>query len=959
MEHVFYQNLKKIPSELQNKVDNHWQELFKLIKEKNLPINKNIIAFLPKVLATSEYFALNSIQYFDHFCTLVSQGEFNKDFKKNDFIKRYSQYIYQAKDEKELMAALRYYRHLEMMRIIWRDLTQTADLAQTIKELSILAECILVQTLNILSAWHSERYGQPLDSKQKPQELMIIAVGKLGGKALNLSSDLDLIFAYPEMTIIKNKNQELTTDTFFTKLAQQLIKVIDETTDQGFVFRIDMRLRPYGDSGGQLVMSLNAMETYYQQQGREWERYALLKARLLNKNINHADHLITIINRFVFRRYIDYSVIDSLRNLKKLIQREVKIKQLQNNIKRGAGGIREIEFVAQVFQLIRGGQDKNLQKTYLLHILPYLKNAQYLNAIVVDELIEAYIFLRNCEHRLQAYHDQQTQDLPKDNIAKIRLAYAMGFPDWSSFHEQLKHHMNKSEIHFNNMITSKEDNQRQDKNTDILASIWLGQIKPPLAYECLEKLNFKDGKVAWELLQSLHENPKTRKLMGRGQQRLREIMPLLLKHIINTKKPEITLRRVITLIESIMHRSSYFVLLLENPNSLKHVVNLCQKSRLLAEKIAAFPILLDELLDARFNNCEMELSILKRELENSLLKIQIDDEEVYLNTLHRFKKSKAMKVANHQLFHQLSSREVGHYLSNIASVILTSILDRTWYKLVNKYGSPITPNDNPNFAIIAYGKLGSFELNYSSDLDLIFLYEEDQKLDITQSVNPISTHEFYTRLSQRIIHFLNLRSSGGSLYDVDTRLRPSGQSGLLISTIDAFHEYQTQKAWTWEHQALTRARVITGPEHIRKKFIEIKKEALLQEQDQDTIKNRIIEMREQMLKIHASKIKDKINIKQCKGGLIDIEFIVQYLYLIHVKNHHDLLSLTNNQLLLQRFKELNILTHDTADALININDLYLQRSQQLALQLKKNLVSKDYFIDERERVTAIWQSIFF
>ncbi|MEO6118054.1 MAG: bifunctional [glutamate--ammonia ligase]-adenylyl-L-tyrosine phosphorylase/[glutamate--ammonia-ligase] adenylyltransferase, partial [Methylotenera sp.] len=556
---------------------------------------------------------------------------------------------------------------------------------------------------------------------------------------------------------------------------------IDEMTEDGFVFRVDMRLRPFGSEGA-LVSSLDALEDYYQNNGREWERYAWIKGRVITQNGHTLEKLL---KPFVFRKYLDFGAFASMRDLKIQIQRDVNSKGMHDNIKLGRGGIREVEFIAQVFQLIRGGQDNSLQIKPTLAVLALLKSKGLLPEKTVDELSEAYVFLRNLEHRLMYVEDAQTQELPKTDTAKARIAKAMNFSDWSQFLAQLNEYRQQVQQHFD--ATFSDANPDQDV-FDVEKSIWNGALDEQETVLALQKMGFQEAQETQRRLNALHQTSRYLQLPELSRQRFDALMPHVLSLAATMQNPETTLIRVTDLLESICRRASYLALLAEHPQAMHLLVKLCSSSPWLANYLTQHPILLDELLDTRSLYAAPDFSIMRAELVKRLAEVEGDIER-QMDVMRHFKHASVFRLVAQDIAGQLPLEKLSDYLSALAELVLSVSLENIWSYIKGKH------LDVPKFAVIGYGKLGGKELGYASDLDIIFLYDDDAP----------EAGEVYARFAQRINNWFNSLTSAGLLYETDLQLRPDGNSGLLVSAVSAFKDYQLNKAWIWEHHAITRA----------------------------------------------------------------------------------------------------------------------------------------------------------
>ncbi|WP_047538340.1 bifunctional [glutamate--ammonia ligase]-adenylyl-L-tyrosine phosphorylase/[glutamate--ammonia-ligase] adenylyltransferase [Methylotenera versatilis] len=859
-------------------------------------------------------------------------------------------------DEVALKKALRQLRQRVMLRIIYRDLNQLGDLNEVMQTTSDLAEITIQTAVNFHYTLLAASYGKPCNSEGQPQELIVVGMGKLGGCELNVSSDVDLIFSYEavgETQNDTNPSNVISNQDFFNKLGKKVISALDDVTEDGFVFRMDMRLRPFG-SEGVLVPNCDALEEYYQNNGREWERYAWIKGRV----VDGPKALITkLLKPFVFRRYLDYNALTSLRDLKMQIQRDVLQKGLQDNIKLGRGGIREIEFIAQVFQLIRGGTDASLQIKPTLPVLKLLQNKGLLPEKTVNELTAAYVFLRNLEHRLMYVDDQQTQDLPKSDAARARIANAMQFASWDSFLAQLNVYRQNVQQHFdatfNNEASSgstQSGQSGQQYETEI--AVWQQTLDSNVALQTLLDAGYGDANEALQRLKMLRASSRYQQLPDSSRQRFDRLMPLVIAIAAQEENSDIALLRTISLLENICRRASYLALLAEYPQALNLVIKLCAASPWLAQYLSTHPVLLDELLDSRTLYTEPDFASLTAELIEKMQYLQ-GDTEAQMDAMRHFKHATILRFAAQDVAGALPLEILSDYLSNLADVIVQVSLQTIWDGLKFKH------IDSPKFAVIGYGKLGSKELGYMSDLDIIFIYDNtvESASDRTLQTSENSS-EIYARFAQRINNWFNSLTNAGLLYETDLQLRPDGNSGLLVSSIAAFKEYQLTKAWVWEHQALTRARFIAGDANICKEFEQVRVEVLSQQRDVDALKKSVIEMREKMRASHKPQM-DFFDIKHDAGGIIDVEFLVQFLVLSHAKKHPQLTGNIGNIALLKLLAELSIIETEAAEKVAIAYREY--RKMQHALKLQgvthsrvETALIKDYSV----AVIALWKQVF-
>ena len=939
-----------------------WQD-FKQAAETigiSTSFSAEILKSLKRVFVFSEFVATNCNRDPAMLADLIDSGDLIRSYFQNEYHQKFQTLLSSVKDEQNLSDLLRQCRRREFVRIAWRDLSGWADLAETVSDLSSFADACIDQTLNILHRWQCSHYGVPTAPDGSKQDLIIIGLGKLGAKELNFSSDIDLIFAYPKTGKTTGAEKSLGNEDFFSRLCRQLIKVIGQPTAQGFVFRVDLRLRPLGENGP-ICLDFDAMEQYYQQQGREWERYAWIKARTVAGNMNAGALLLKRLHPFIYRRYLDYSAFESLREMKQMIALEVKRKGMENNIKLGPGGIREIEFFGQIFQLIRGGVSPGLQNTDILNVLKALADEHHVPLNVCNELTDAYVFLRNIENRLQAFSDQQTHQLPPAENGKLRLAASMGMADVRSFDAILENHRKIVHGHFQMLLESSDTTNQQEGTQDPLEGIWQNLLGGQQAKDVLMAAGYGQTDEVLQLMDYLKNDPETKALSPRGRQRLDKLLPRILKEIGTCGNPLITLRRVIDLIKTIERRTSYLALLLENPTALTHLVKLSDASPWIASFLARHPVLLDELLDPRTLYLPPNKSELKSALHQRMAQVPIEDLEYQIEQLCIFKQINVLRVAAADVAGTLPLMRVSDYLTEIAETILAEVVELAYNHLVSKHGTPNcrlgTRICERGFVVIAYGKLGGLELGYGSDLDLVFLHAGTAK-QTSGDKRTIDSAQFFNRLGQRVIHILTSHTRAGRAYEIDTRLRPSGSSGILVSHIEAFTDYQLKEAWTWEHQALIKARPICGDEVLIQRFADIREQILALPRKPATLRADVVSMREKMRKELLKPKPGDFDLKQDFGAMVDIEFLVQYLVLLHSNEYTPLVNWTDNVRLIQTLIETEAMDEFTAHVLKHAYLIYRAAAHQLSLQEKPAKVSHKKFYRLQQRVEEIWHSIF-
>ena len=940
--------LNCLPDELRNSLEcslRQWDERnLSHVGDRQYP--DRVVESIVKVWLASPFVADSCIRYPDMLFDLIDSGDLFEPYPPSGCEDRK---LSEVDSEADLMLALRRYRRREMVRIAWRDLAGWGALQETLSELTALAEFCLREALDFLYARACEKYGIPTLADGRPQQIVVLGMGKLGAFELNYSSDIDLIFAFAGDGVLEDRKQT-TYGEFFTKICRSLIKVLDEVTIDGFVFRVDVRLRPFGDSGP-IIMSFDGMENYYLTQAREWERYAMIKARQVAGDPNTGPQLMAMLNAFVYRRYLDYGTFEELRSLKYKITQELQRKDRLDNIKLGPGGIREIEFIGQAFQLVRGGQEKALQTRGILDVLQQLRRLSLLTQDDAEQLITSYQFLRRAENHIQQYQDRQTHDIPANPEARLILAYSMGYSDWESFKTELDRV--RQEVHgvFDLVFSlSKQDK----KNLDIEA-IWAGCADDSELIEQLEKLGFVRGGEALARLKELKNSAAIRRLTAKGAGVLDRLMPLLIDSIRQVENADETLKRILHLLEAVAGRNVYLALLAENPDALSQLIKLSAASPWICDYLALYPVLFDELLDSRTLYEPLNRQALGDELKKMLAGIDSQDVEQQMMVLRKFKHINALRVAAADIMGIIPVMVVSDYLTYIAEAILEQVVDLSWQFLVEKHGIPAETNGRVSgFGVLGFGKLGGIELGYGSDLDMVFLYDCQDTHAMTDGKKSISCSHFYGRLGQKVMHMLNTRMLSGILYEADMRLRPSGNAGLLVTHAQIYEDYLRENAWTWEHQALVRGRFIAGDPTIKTEFEDIRKRILCLHRERETLKKEVREMREKMRESLAPKESGIFDLKQSKGGIADIEFIVQFAILDQAAKNESLVTYTDNVRLLDGLAQQGFMPETVAAQLKEAYCAYRDYGHKQALQDNQAVVSTGEFSEMRNRVERIW-----
>ncbi|MGH8280205.1 MAG: bifunctional [glutamate--ammonia ligase]-adenylyl-L-tyrosine phosphorylase/[glutamate--ammonia-ligase] adenylyltransferase [Gammaproteobacteria bacterium] len=862
-------------------------------------------------------------------------------------------------DEDALMRTLREQRAREMLRIAWRDLAGWASLAQTLQDLSGLADACVQGALVNLARWHAERHGVARNAQGDAQALVVLGLGKLGARELNFSSDIDLVLAYPENGTSDGAHA-LDNEEYFLRLGQKLTRALSEVTADGFVFRVDLRLRPFGESGP-LALSFAALETYYQNHGREWERYALIKARPVAGDVAAGERLLQTLRPFVYRRYLDFNAFDALREMKQLIMQDVARRRLEDNIKLGRGGIREIEFVGQVFQLIRGGREPALREPVLLPVLHYLGQSGYLGTVEAQTLAGAYEFLRRVENRLQQYRDAQTHALPRSDEDRARLAWGMDFPDWPSLHAALEEQRRNVQRIFEQVFVAPRPVRERHSGESPLAAIWRGALKDEEAQAQLAAAGFTQTAELLQDLGQLQTGSLLRALGERGQRQMRELVPRLLEAAAHSEHPDATFRRLLQIVEAIAKRSAYLALLLERPVALEHLARLVAGSHWLAELVARSPLLLDELMDPRIFSEFPTQESLRGELDAALAEIAPEDLEAQMDALRRFQQAAVVRVAAADLADLAPLMKVSDFLTWIAEQVIRKALDIAWWHMRARHGEPRCqdePGERPaHFAVIAYGKLAGLELGYASDLDLVFLHDSAGERQQSHGPRPLDNSEYFTRLAQRAINILSIPTTSGVMYQVDTRLRPSGAAGLIVSVFESFARYQREQAWTWEHQALLRSRPVAGDAEVGAAFESLRREVLGRPRDAEALRREVAEMRARMLREQSSRA-EEFDLKQDAGGLTDIEFLVQYWVLANAAQHPALLDWPDNIRNLEGLMAEKVIAVHTGEFLTETYKTFRQLVHRKSLEGQAARIPAVQAEPQRGQVRTLWASVF-
>lgn len=874
------------------------------------------------------------------------------------------------KDTEKLADSLRLLRREVLLTLIARDATGLAQYEEVVKTMTDLAQLAVSQTVRVHALALSERFGIPTSESGVPQDFLVVGMGKLGGQELNVSSDIDLVFVYDEQGRCRptercpNPRRELSNAEFFERLSKKVIAALSDISGAGFVFRVDMRLRPNGDSGP-IVISNDMLEEYLYVQGREWERFAWLKGRVVNEPVftdqqtfnQQVKNLYDVVRPFVFRRYVDFNAISALSNLHKLIRSETQRreagKDLGIDVKLGRGGIREIEFITQTFQVIRAGREPQLRVRGTLEALMILEKMGVLKFEQVMRLKDAYIFLRNLEHAIQYVDDQQTHRLPSEVDAQNQIAALLGLKREEMVNQLMLIREYVASVF--NGIFQVEEKTAEDDDWPQGWAIGFAQAHDALA-ERLSKMGYENATYCAErvlgLMGSKFLAVQTEAARARMAQLVKRVCQLSLQLAADDKSvaSDVIFTRFIALLEVIAGRSTYVSLLVQYPQVCEKVAMVLKTSAWAADYLTAHPIVLDELLDERISELDnfspVDWSGWQDDLWEKLQEAE-GDQETQMNLLRDAHHGTVFKLLMADLEGRFTVERLADQLSALADAVLEMVITLAWQTIASRHC------DVPKFAVIAYGKLGGKELSYASDLDLIYLYDDPSQ----------EASKNYTRLVRRMMSWLTVQTSSGILFDVDLRLRPNGENGLVVSSLEMFKRYQRNEdgtgAWPWEHQALTRARFCAGDREIGMAF-EKEREAILRlPRDKEKVFKDVSDMRERMLEGHPNT-SDLFDVKHDRGGMVDVEFAVQAMVLAYSHEHPELVNNFGNILLLEMAARAGLIPQDLAQKCVSIyrNYRFIQRKHRLEFGSGAVRVERAEQQDNINAVLELWKSVF-
>ena len=946
------------PAEFQTGIENYWQRMLQSIGEiGDTDYQQKVLHTLSNrqelktVWSASEFVAQCCATNPELIYEIIESGDLDRQSTKRELANRLSDFVDQPDDEDILHRRLRQARRREMIRIAWRDLTGAAGLHETMQQVSQLADSCIQSALYFHNLWLGQRFGQPCDENGEPACMVVLGLGKLGGNELNYSSDVDLLFAFdlPGETRGTEQQKIIDNQEYFIKLGRKLVAALDPVSADGFVFRTDMRLRPNGDSGP-LALSFPALEHYYQTHGRTWERYALIKARVVAGDNDAGSTLLSMLRPFVYRKYLDFGAFDAIREMKNMIERQLKQKGMEQDIKLGWGGIREVEFLLQSHQLIRGGREKQLQTNSVYKAAQIQQELGVLDAASCQCLMAGYEFLRNTEHRLQMLADRQTQILPESGDEKSRLAWTMGYANWQAYSVDLKNHRQNIHDLFKTIMQSDQASNKPDNAMTNLLALWEGSLPSETAVGFLQDQGFTDAKVIPPLLIEFQQGRLYQSFSGTERDRVDRLMPLALSEAAKHQQSARAMSSFISVLEGIGRRTAYLSLLIENPIAIKQLLHLCAASPWLSRHIGQNPVILDELIHPMVDVREQSAEELQLQMRTRLQQLDDDDEEAQMNTLREFQHGQILRIAAADVSNTLEVDDVHGGLTRLAEALLNQVFSDAQAFTKKKLGNP-----HCQAGVIAYGKFASAELGYHSDLDLVVCYDNDANTDAAQ--NQQSEH-FFNRAGRRMIHLLTTRTRAGVLYELDMRLRPSGKSGTLVTSLSSFFDYQIKNAWTWEHQALVRSRVVVGSDSFRQQFEQSRKLVLTTRRDSAILAKDVIDMRRKMIDANCQSTDELYDLKLDEGGIVDIEFLLQYWILLHAHETEQLIEPRSTSEVIAALNLHGLISNEQAETLHNCYQTYLRYSLNLKLMDRPVLSDQNALLEERSAIKALWQHTF-
>jgi glutamate-ammonia-ligase adenylyltransferase len=858
--------------------------------------------------------------------TLRKQPGLLATFKRDDGTETLAPPSLSADDSATWPERLRLYRAAESTRLVWRDVLELDEVDAILAGSTRLAENCMRTALEALETEFAQRHGVVRAADGSVQRLVVFGLGKLGGGELNFSSDIDLVYAYPQGGE-SDGARSLAAEDYFARLGQRLAKLLDEPTVDGFSHRVDLRLRPFGNAG-RVALSFAGMDQYFQREGRDWERYAWLKARAVAGDTEAGEQWLQTLRPFVYRRYLDFTALDGLRDMKAAIAAEVARRELADDIKRGPGGIREIEFLAQALQLIHGGREAALRERRLLPALRALMEARQISLEDGDALIHAYRFLRKLENRLQMLRDAQTHALPENALDRARIARGLGYPDWSALDAALAVQRERVTAEFGQLLAPRQ----RDAAPDVLTAYWRALPGAGDA-EALAAAGFVDPASADAALRDFANSSGVLGLSDGARARLDRVLPALLEGAARSSQPDAAVKRLLVLLRAILRRASYLALLDEQPSALNRLVDVVGRSALLAERLALYPLLLDELLDTRVGGPMPDRAVMRRQCEPAL---QEEDPETALRALNEQRLALSFRIALAALDGRQNARDSTRQLAWLAEEVVRVVLRMAQAEVMAAHGEVA----GGRFAVIGYGSLGGEELGFGSDLDLVFLFDADAAA-VSGGARSLEAGRWYARLAQKLVALLGAATGAGRLYEVDVRLRPDGAKGLLVSSLSSFRDYQRERAWTWEHQALVRARGVAGDASLLEEFETIRTQTLARARDIGKLREEVGSMR---LKMRAELDRSdaaRFDLKQGAGGLVDLEFLLQYLVLRDSSSHAALLGPRDTQGLIGALRAAGTMDGTQAESLLRVHGYFVSEGLNCTLDRRPRLLPEN------------------
>ena len=844
------------------------------------------------------------------------------------------------RDEARQMSLLRRFRKREALRLIWRDVNGLDEVADTLAGSTALAESCIESALRYAETHLGARHGLPRDAKGKPQRLVVLGLGKLGGGELNFSSDVDLILAYAENGQTDGA-RAVDNEAFFAKVGQQMVKLLAEVSVDGYVYRVDLRLRPFGNAG-RVALSFAAMEQYYQREGRNWERYAWIKARPVAGDLAAGKRLCETLRPFVYRRYLDYTAFGGLREMKALIDAEVARKDLTDNLKLGPGGIREIEFIVQLLQMIRGGREPSLRVRGLLPGLDACEQLGVLEKVRAQALRRSYLFLRRAENRLQMLRDEQTHALPADAVLVERIAQGLDYADTAAFAAALAQERDSVAEEFRNLLAPL-DKGATSLTPDSWIQLWRALERDGGDAGELATAGFVPAEPVREALLGLTRSPAVRSMASSSRERFDRLMPQLLQAAAASRAPAACLERLVRLLHAIVRRAAYLALLDEQPGARRRLIALFADSAWLAERVIAHPLLIDDLFDPRLDAVPIDRSAIESEIVRRVATLEQNDPdpEAEIELLQELKHSLGFRLGLAFLGRRADAVATSRRLAVLAETIVATVLAQAERDAIRQHGRlPGHIGSGSGLAIVGYGSLGAAELGFASDLDLVFLYDEALGQVDSDGPKPLDGQRYYARIAQRVVHLLTTMTRAGRLYEVDVRLRPDGGKGLLVTSVQGFADYQRERAWNWEHQALVRSRLLAGDTPLARRFAQARAAVLGQERDTEAVCSHVASMRARWRAERDRSNAAELDLKQGAGALLDIEFLLQALVLAHAVRLPALLQVSDSASLIRVAASTGLIAASQAETLAKAHALLLDAALTCTLDARPRIAPR-------------------